>query len=153
MALFPPPEADREFVASLAPLGVLGGPETYLNPEPALVDALTEGAAEGQGAIRALATSGNVEPVNGWLQALHSFDYNLARLGLGTIDDPAWKVGDRFESYAVRAATALGGLWGVTGTRRITRSSSSTTVGTGSPVSTPIRSASIPLHRLTHSGR
>ena len=115
MALFPPPEADRDFVASLEPLGLLGGPDTYLNAEPKLRAALVEAARAGQEATRALATSGNVEPVNGWLQAMHSFDYNLDRLGIGTIDAPDWKIASRTESYAVRAAAALGGLWGAHG--------------------------------------
>jgi hypothetical protein len=115
MARFPPPEADRAFVDSLAPLGVLGGSDTYVDPDPALVRGLSKGAAAGHDVIRGLATRGNVEPVNGWLQALHSFDYNIDRLGLGTLDHPDWKIADRTESYAVRAATALGGLWGVHG--------------------------------------
>jgi hypothetical protein len=40
------------------------------------------------------------------------FDYNLAHLGLGTIDAPAWRIGDRDASYLARALAARGGLWG-----------------------------------------
>lgn len=41
--------------------------------------------------------------VNGWTLTFHAFDYNLDHLGLGTIDDPAWKVPDRQASYLERA--------------------------------------------------
>jgi hypothetical protein len=50
--------------------------------------------------------------VNGWTLTFHSFDYNLDHLGLGTIDDPAWKMTDRQASYLGRALAARGGLWG-----------------------------------------
>jgi hypothetical protein len=52
------------------------------------------------------------DPVNGWLQALHSFDYNTDRLELGTIDRPEWKIADRNRACEVRAGDAKGGLWG-----------------------------------------
>jgi hypothetical protein len=50
--------------------------------------------------------------VNGWTLTFHSFDYNLDHLGLGAIDDPAWKMADRQASYLGRALAARGGLWG-----------------------------------------
>ena len=60
-----------------------------------------------------LARAGNLSPeVNGWTLTVHSFDYNLDHLGLGTIDDPAWKMADRQASYLGRALAARGGLWG-----------------------------------------
>jgi hypothetical protein len=43
---------------------------------------------------------------------MHGFDNNLAHLGLGTLDRPDWKIQDRAEAYATRAAAARGGLWG-----------------------------------------
>ena len=51
-------------------------------------------------------------PRNGWLSAMHSFDYNLDHLGIGTIDAPEWKIDDRRQAYAIRAAAARGGLCG-----------------------------------------
>jgi hypothetical protein len=112
MARFPPPDADKPLVHSFVPLGLLGGPETYLEADPELVETLTEAARAGQARVAALATEGMAEPVNGWLQGLHSFDYNTDRLGLGTIDSPEWKIADRNRAYEVRAGTAKGGLWG-----------------------------------------
>ena len=50
--------------------------------------------------------------MNGWTSALHAFDYNLDRLGLGTIDAPEWKIPDRPTAYVGRAVVARGGLWG-----------------------------------------
>ena len=52
------------------------------------------------------------DAINGWNSAMHGFDYNLDHLGLGTIDHPDWKIADRTEAYATRAAAARGGLWG-----------------------------------------
>ena len=52
------------------------------------------------------------DAVNGWTSALHLFDYNLDRLGLGTIDAPEWKIPDRQRAYVSRAVAARGGLWG-----------------------------------------
>jgi len=48
----------------------------------------------------------------GWLSALHLFDYNLDRLGLGTIEADKWKIADRAMAYAARAVGARAGLWG-----------------------------------------
>ena len=58
-------------------------------------------------------TAGGLAPVvNGWTLTFHMFDYNLDHLGPGTIDDRAWKIGDRQASYLARALAARGGLWG-----------------------------------------
>jgi hypothetical protein len=40
------------------------------------------------------------------------FDYNLDRLGVGTIDSPDWKIADRKKAYVTRALAARDGLWG-----------------------------------------
>jgi hypothetical protein len=52
------------------------------------------------------------QAVNGWNSAMHAFDYNLDHLGPGTLDSPDWKIEDRVQAYATRAAAARGGLWG-----------------------------------------
>jgi hypothetical protein len=58
MALFPPPDADCVLVSSFFPLGLLGGPDTYLHADADLVAILTEAAHIGQANIEALATAG-----------------------------------------------------------------------------------------------
>jgi hypothetical protein len=58
-----------------------------------------------------MSKKGHVAPVNGWIQGLHSFDYNTQRLGPGTIDSPDWKIADPAQAYGVRAAIARVGLW------------------------------------------
>jgi hypothetical protein len=40
------------------------------------------------------------------------FDANLDHLGLGTVDDPAWKMKDRQTSCLARALAVRAGLWG-----------------------------------------
>jgi hypothetical protein len=112
MRLFPPPQRDHDFVRTLAPLGLLEPHSPYRAAPSALVAALRTGAQEGQETIERVTRAGQGAPVNGWLSALHSFDYNLDYLGPGTIDSPAWKIAERQQSYLVRAASARGGLWG-----------------------------------------
>jgi hypothetical protein len=58
MALFPPPDADRLLVRSFLPLGLLGGPDTYLHADADLVAILSEAAHIGQANVEALATAG-----------------------------------------------------------------------------------------------
>ena len=50
-----------------------------------------------------------------WSTAKHMFDYNLDRLGLGTIDSAEWKIPDRKRAYVTRAVIARAGLWGNNG--------------------------------------
>ncbi len=111
-ALFPPPDSERALLQSFAPLGLLGGPETYADLAPDVAAVLAEAATAGQDAIEVMSKKGHVEPVNGWIQGLHSFDYNTERLGLGTIDRPEWKIADPKQAIGVRAAIARVGLWG-----------------------------------------
>jgi hypothetical protein len=58
MALFPPRDADRVLVRSFFPLGLLGGPDTYLHADADLVAILTEAAHTGQANLEALPTAG-----------------------------------------------------------------------------------------------
>ena len=110
LAAFPPPSGDASFVELCASFGLTDAESPYVDPEPTLAAALRAGQAAGQELIEALARGG--ETVNGWRCAAHVFDYNLDALGLGTIDDPAWKIADRQTAYATRAAAARAGLWG-----------------------------------------
>jgi hypothetical protein len=109
---FPPPPADARFVEHAASLGVTAAESPYVNPYPALAKALVAGAAMGQQKIEELMQGAGQDAVNGWNSAMHGFDYNVDHLDLGTLDRPEWKIQDRTEAYATRAAAARGGLWG-----------------------------------------
>lgn len=110
LAAFPPPPADEEFVALCAQLGLTDAESPYVDPPAELRDALVAGEAAGRSLIEEL-SKGSID-ANGWRSAVHVFDYNLDHLGLGTIDDPAWKIADRTVAYATRAVAARQGLWG-----------------------------------------
>ena len=109
---FPPSEADARFVEMAARFGATAAASPYVDPDPALAEALRAGAAAGQQKIEELMQGAGQEAINGWNSAMHGFDYNLDHLGLGTLDRPEWKIQDRAEAYATRAAAARGGLWG-----------------------------------------
>lgn len=108
---FPPPEADADFLELARRAGLLGDDNPLVDPDPQLRDALTEGQAKGRELVDSLAAGGGHAP-GSWTSALHMFDYNLDRLGPGTIDAPEWKIADRKKAYVTRAAAARGGLWG-----------------------------------------
>lgn len=115
LAAFPPPEEDAPYLHGLAALGLTGpGIEAgspLAHADPALAASLTAAAAEGQALIEQLASS-TADDVGGWTSAMHMFDYNLDRLGPGTIDTPEWRIADREKAYVTRAVAARGGLWG-----------------------------------------
>jgi hypothetical protein len=111
LAAFPPPAADAEFVELAAQAGLSGDVSPLRDADPALVKALVDGAAEGKAMIESLAAGGGTAP-GSWTSALHMFDYNLDRLGPGTIDSPEWKIPDRRKAYVTRAVAARAGLWG-----------------------------------------
>ncbi|MFJ7222558.1 DUF1254 domain-containing protein [Streptomyces sp. NPDC098090] len=114
MADFPPSAPDQAYQDRFQPLGLLEeGPSPYTRAGPALVRALTEGAARGRAwveeASRAAAARG------GWVLDPHLHDYNLDHYGVGTVDSPEWRIADREASYRTRAVAARGSLWGVHG--------------------------------------
>ncbi len=111
LTAFPPSDADAAFVEAAAHLGLTEPSSRFVDPDPALAAALVAGANEGRATIEELAgaTGGSV---NGWTSAMHMFDYNLDRLGPGTIDSPDWKIADRRQAYVTRAVVARAGLWG-----------------------------------------
>lgn len=111
MAAFPPPDGDAPFVRSLEPLGLLQGDTPYADPDPDLAEALRAGREAGQAMIDRLSGGSGSAPV-GWTSGTHWFDYNLDRLGLGTLDDPEWKIADRSKAAVTRAVSARAGLWG-----------------------------------------
>jgi hypothetical protein len=108
--LYPP--ADPEVLASFAALGVLEKDSPYVDPDPALRAALVAAQEQGQQQIDEIASHGFGDAVNGWSSALHSFDYNVSRFEVGTIDAPEWKIADPVRMAITRAAAARGGLWG-----------------------------------------
>jgi len=113
MRTFPPSEADRAYQQRFGPLGLLCPTSPYADQRPGLAAALTAGAVAAKQKIKTPLTAVGLAPVvNGWALAFHMFDYNLDHLGLGTIDDAAWKIHDRQAGYLARALAARGGLWG-----------------------------------------
>ena len=111
LAAFPPPAADAEFLALAETLGLTATESPYVDPDAELAEALIAGQAAGQAQIETLAKGGG-PAINGWTSAMHSFDYNLDSLGIGTIDAPEWRIDDRRVAYATRAAAARAGLYG-----------------------------------------
>jgi hypothetical protein len=104
------------------PRGLLDPSSRYADCPPGLAQALTAGAGAAKQKMEAALTAGGLAPVvNGWTLTFHMFDYNVDHLGLGTIDDPAWRIGDRDASYLARALAARGGPWATTAMRRPTR--------------------------------
>jgi hypothetical protein len=113
MQAFPPSGPDRAYQQRFAPLGLLSPATSYADCPPGLAGALTAGAGAAKQKMDAALTAGGLAPVvNGWTLIYHMFDYNLDHLGPGTIDDPAWKIGDRDTGYLARALAARAGLWG-----------------------------------------
>ncbi len=110
---FPPSSQDQDYQQRFAPLGLLDPVSPYADCPPELAQALTAGANAAKQQMETALTAGGLAPVvNWWTLTFHMFDYNLDHLGLGTIDDAAWKVPDRHASYLARALAARGGLWG-----------------------------------------
>jgi hypothetical protein len=109
---FPPPQADTEFLKLAASFAATAAESQYVEPDGALAKVLVAGAAAGRQKIEELMQGAAQDAINGWNSAMHGFDYNLDHLGLGTLDRPDWKLQDRAEAYATRAAAARGGLWG-----------------------------------------
>ena len=111
LAAFPPPAGDKAFVALAERFGATTAESPYVDPDPGLAEVLVAGQQAGQARIEELA-KGSGDAPGGWTSAMHLFDYNLDRLGPGTIDSPEWKIPDRTKAYATRAAAARLGLWG-----------------------------------------
>ncbi|MGH3231782.1 MAG: DUF1254 domain-containing protein [Streptosporangiaceae bacterium] len=113
MQAFPPSGPDQAYQQRFAPLGVLDPSSPYADGPPDLAQALTVGADAAKQQMETTLKAGDLAPVvNGWTLTFHMFDYNLDHLGPGTIDDPAWQISDRHDSYLARALAARAGLWG-----------------------------------------
>jgi hypothetical protein len=111
LATFPPPQADKPFVALAERLGVTAAQSPYVDPDPELAKLLVAGQQAGQAKIEELGKAGG-GGAGAWISAMHMFDYNLDHFGPGTIDAPEWKITDRSKAYVTRAVAARAGLWG-----------------------------------------
>jgi hypothetical protein len=111
LAAFPPPATDAPLLAIAETLGLTATGSPYVDPDPELAEALVAGEQAGRELVEKLA-KGGAPPPSGWISAMHFFDYNTDHLGLGTIDEPEWRIDDRPRAYATRAAAARAGLWG-----------------------------------------
>lgn len=108
---FPPPPGDREFLDLIEQAGLTVDAPPLAERSAELRDALREGEKQGKALIESLAGGVGGAP-GSWTSALHLFDYNLDRLGPGTIDADEWKISDRKKAYTTRAVSARAGLWG-----------------------------------------
>jgi hypothetical protein len=111
MAAYRPPAADTEFVQAAAEFGLTEAESPFVVPDAELRDVLIEGEKQAKALLEELSTT-LVKIVDGWATAMHAFDYNLDRLGPGTLDVPEWRIADRKIAYATRAVAARMGLWG-----------------------------------------
>jgi hypothetical protein len=108
---FPPPDSDASFLAVAQQFGLAADDSPYVDADPDLAELLTAAAEQGAALIENLGTT-LIKPVNGWTSATHAFDYNDDYLGVGTVDEPQWRIPDRTIAYATRAVAARLGLWG-----------------------------------------
>src|SRR3712207_913335 len=97
MRAFPPSDPDRAYQQRFAPLGLLDADSPYRDCPPQLAADLSAGADAARRQVETTLRAGDgLGPVvNGWTLTTHAFDYNLDHLGLGTLDDPAWRMPDR----------------------------------------------------------
>lgn len=111
---YPPAAQDAPLQAAFAPLGLLEwGSSPYIQADADLIAALEAGAKAGHdGLVAALKSGAGDTIVNGWHQPFHIFDYNDDYFEVGTINSPEWRIGDRAKAIGLRAAAAMGGLWG-----------------------------------------
>lgn len=113
---FPEVPEDAEYAAQFAPLGVADPVSPFADPDPTLRDALVAGVAAGKEKMESISRHGKSPVVNGWTVGMHMFDYNLHALGLGTLDEPLWKMAYPPDvRFALRAVADRLGLWGNNG--------------------------------------
>ena len=111
LAAFPPPEGDNEAVKLAASIGLTDAESPYVDPDPDLHDLLVEAEKQAKALLEELSRT-MLTMVDGWASGKHAFDYNVDRLGPGTLDAPEWKIADRKLAYGTRAMAARMGLWG-----------------------------------------
>lgn len=110
---FPPADSEREALAALAPHGVTEvGASPFTDLPRADVTRLRDTAVDSTQKLADFLRHGEVPVVNGWQLAYHAFDYNTDFFEVGTLTDPLYTSVPRQEKFLLRAAAALGGLWG-----------------------------------------
>jgi hypothetical protein len=113
MQAFPPIGEDREYAEQFAPLGLLDPETPYRNCPPDLATALTEGRDLAEQRVASVLRDEYFLPQeNGWALNYHLFDYNIDYLGIGTLNEPSWKITDRMAGYQLRSLAAHSDLWG-----------------------------------------
>ncbi|MFE3291992.1 DUF1214 domain-containing protein [Rhodococcus sp. NPDC059234] len=105
---FPPADRDVRLQQNFTGLGLTGAaPLTEAGPE--LVAALDTEYTAGRAHVEEVArTAPGIRRVNGWLLAIHGFDYNVDTFEVGTVDSPDWKIADDTLRIVSRAAAARG---------------------------------------------
>ncbi|OFB43038.1 hypothetical protein Manayef4_13305 [Frankia sp. CgMI4] len=102
---YPPSRAEAEYARHFTSLGILDDPSPYVDPNPGLAWSLRTGLRAGRDKLERVAHAGRAL-TNGWVSTPHALDFNLDRLGPGTIDDPAWRISDRAQARLARAMAA-----------------------------------------------
>lgn len=110
MKIFPASATDQAYQTKFESLGLLAEDSPYINPDPALKEALKAGESEFWAFLGANLAPG--EKINGWSFVVNAVNYNIDHLGIGTLDTPEWKFADRGTAYFFRAVVARVGLWG-----------------------------------------
>jgi hypothetical protein len=103
VAAFPASPSDAAYAAGFGGLDALATLDD---------DALRAGAAAGRALIEQVSRHGSSPVYSGWTVGAHAFDYNVDDLGLGTLDEPGWKIADPTKRIVERAVAARVGLWG-----------------------------------------
>ncbi|KAM9861688.1 hypothetical protein ACI1US_02467 [Leucobacter sp. BZR 635] len=110
---FPPAVSDRAVLDGLAPTGITEtGASPYLAASAETIAELGGALAASQAALIDYLRTGDVPVVNGWQLTYHFFDYNTDFFEVGTVNTPLFTSVPPEQKYQMRAAAALGGLWG-----------------------------------------
>jgi hypothetical protein len=110
---FPPAPAELDYAQRFAELGLLATTSPYTaDGVPELAEALRAGLSAGRARLEDAVEHGDAPEVHGWRLTYHMFDYNNDYFGIGTLDDPNWRIADRDAARTARAVAARAGLWG-----------------------------------------
>lgn len=110
---FPPAEHDQIALADLASTGITtAGTSPYLGLDAQIAAAFGAAMSEAGDTLTAYLRAGDMPIVNGWQLTYHVFDYNTDFFEVGTDSSPLYTSLPQEQRYVLRAAAALGGLWG-----------------------------------------
>jgi hypothetical protein len=151
-AAFPPPAADKPFVALAERLGATAAESPYVDPAPGLAQMLIAGQQAGQARIEELA-KGSADAPGGWNSALHAFDYNLDHLGLAPSMRPSGRSPTESRPTWRGQLRRASGCGAITAMRPTTPSSGPTATANPWTAPTATSCGSSSSHRWTRSGR